>query len=120
MRYDSKQIVYSIIGVISIAIVIQFLQRPNEETVCDKFRLFSNSEINGAVKTKFKDPNDHYKPVVIYYDSGREDRLDLSLDFSGLYEVLKAGDSIAKKSNSSRVFVNRKSVFEVNFGYDCE
>lgn len=120
MRYNSRQIIYSLIGVGAIAILIQFLQRPDEEVVCDKFRYFCSFEITGTVKSKFRDPMDHYKRIVIYDHAGREERLDLSLDSSGLYASLIAGDRIAKASNSSKVFINGESVVEVYFGYDCK
>jgi hypothetical protein len=106
--------------ILSIVILIQIMQRPDEEDVCDKFKVFRESALDGTIKSKSRDPDDHYNRTVIYENVLKEtQRLDLSFDYSELYEVLNVGDTIRKESYSSIVFINAKSSYDVNFGNDC-
>jgi hypothetical protein len=91
-------------------VVILFLNS-NYETNKNCQTYFKQLSINGHVTRKYIDKKEHNYPILeVLTPEGSVQKINLSLDQSGLFEFVQINDSINKLSDSLRVNLVRSSV----------
>lgn len=119
LNYSWKKYLLSIAIIGLIIFLVNRFKGSNEEFVCSKYNSFKHLEINGVVKEKLIDKNDHDNRIVIYADrKGDIRKINLSFDMSNLFTDVIAGDTILKEINSAEVKVNNR-MYKIDYGVKC-
>ena len=117
-----RSVLYSIIGVIILMPTIFFTNIPSiESRRCKRFNNYLEHQVQGIVKSKFNDSSNHNIPTLNLNNDKRE--TETVIFISELYEYLRPGDSIIKKSGSSEISVYRdgnERVFNVDKEHYCD
>jgi hypothetical protein len=101
----------SIIGYsIFIIVVVILILYSNYSSVNNCIKANKELSFNGHVLRKYIDKKEHENLILEVIDEGGiNKKIDLSLDYSGLYEYVQTNDSIVKYSGSLKVMVFRSS-----------
>lgn len=71
---------------------------------------WKEKEMNGLINLKFIDSTNHNLKTTKYTHKNSSGSWIFAWDYSGLFEFLKEGDFVIKKTNSLEVFVIRDGI----------
>jgi len=108
----------SIIAFIALLAIGLYIRTHKEEyrlsAICKMYEEFKAKEISGIIQKKFKDEDHHLNEMIII----NNEKIDIGLDKSGIYDFIIQGDSIEKKAGSDKVDVFRNDTILITFSVD--
>lgn len=111
MKLDYK--IVPVFFLIIIAVCINIFQGNEESSICSEYKRELLKEYKGRIVKKYRDTDNHNRPIIIVeYDSLHEE-IDLSWYKSDIYTYLNVGDSILKQINNNNLIVSRNGIDSV-------
>lgn len=95
------------------------------ESACNSFKDFKSYKYDYLVIDKYVDSTEHSYPTLILQDAkgNKIKNQDLRMDYSGLFNLIRIGDSLKKENGDSIVNVingGLDTMIESNFGCDMK
>ena len=123
-KYSKKGLIKSLIVISIFALGINIIFPSRKETLCSEKQSMLQESINALIIKKYIDKDNHNYEIVEYIDlsdsTRAQQRLNLSLDKSGLFEIVQADDQMIKKKGSLRVTINNDTTILINYGVNCD
>ncbi len=119
-KYSKRELfIYSGLATILVLSFI-FLGPTSEESLCRNLQHYNYHSVNGIVEKKFIDQEDHLNEIIELKSLDQSEKvkssLSLTLDTSGLFEIVQVGYTLKNHIWSIKFEINSDTTLALDFG----